>query len=38
MERGRFPVDDLPHLQAWWARLNRIAAWRDTSPSADLPE
>jgi glutathione S-transferase len=38
MERGRFPVDDLQHLQAWWARLNRIPAWRDTIPSADLPE
>ena len=38
VERGRFPIADFPHLQAWWARLNELPAWRDTIPSADLPE
>jgi glutathione S-transferase len=38
MERGRFPVADFPHLQAWWARLHEIAAWTSSIPSADLPE
>jgi glutathione S-transferase len=37
MERGRFPIAELPHLQAWWARLNKIPAWAATAPSADLP-
>jgi glutathione S-transferase len=38
MDRGRFPVDDLPNLKAWWARLNQIEAWADSTPSPDLPE
>jgi glutathione S-transferase len=38
IERGRFPIADFPHLQAWWARLNEIPAWKDTIPSADLPQ
>jgi len=38
VERGRFPIADFPHLQAWWARLNEIPAWKDTIPSADLPQ
>ena len=38
MERGRFPVADFPHVQAWWARLNQIPAWRDSIPSRDLPK
>jgi glutathione S-transferase len=37
LERGRFPVADFPHLRAWWARLNGIAAWTRTVPSAELP-
>lgn len=37
LERGRFPVGDLPHLRAWWARLNKVPAWKKTIPSADLP-
>jgi glutathione S-transferase len=38
MERGRFPVDDFPHLRAWWTRLHEIAAWSASMPSAALPE
>lgn len=38
MERGRFPVSDFPHLRAWWARLNQVAAWSGSIPSADLPK
>ena len=38
MERGRFPVADFPHLRAWWARLNQIAAWSGSIPSPDLPK
>jgi glutathione S-transferase len=38
IERGRFPIGDFPHLQAWWTRLNQIPAWKDTIPSADLPQ
>lgn len=38
LERGRFPIAEFPHLQAWWARLHQIPAWKDTIPSADLPE
>lgn len=37
LERGRFPVADFPHLQAWWARLHRIPAWKKTVPSPQLP-
>lgn len=37
VERGRFPVADFPHLQAWWARLHEIQAWKKTIPGADLP-
>jgi len=37
LERGKFPVSELPHLRAWWARLNQIPAWLSTIPSADLP-
>jgi glutathione S-transferase len=37
LERGRFPVADFPHLQAWWARLHRIPAWKKTVPSSQLP-
>lgn len=37
LERGRFPTAEFPHLQAWWARLNQISAWKNTIPSADLP-
>jgi glutathione S-transferase len=38
MERGRFPVADFPHLRAWWARMNRIAAWSGSIPSSELPK
>lgn len=37
MERGRFPIDDAPHVQAWWNRLDQLPAWRDSAPSAQLP-
>ena len=37
LERGSFPTTEFPHLQAWWARLNQIPAWKQTIPSADLP-
>jgi len=38
VERGRFPIAEFPHLQTWWNRLHQIPAWKDTIPSADLPE
>jgi glutathione S-transferase len=38
MERGRFPVADFPHLQAWWARMHEIAAWTSSIPSSELPK
>lgn len=37
LERGRFPISDFPHLQAWWARLHEIPAWKKTVPSGALP-
>jgi len=37
LERGRFPIADFPHLQAWWRRLHEIPAWKTTIPGADLP-
>jgi glutathione S-transferase len=37
LERGQFPIAELPNLQSWWARLNNIPAWRRTTPIADLP-
>lgn len=37
LERGKFPIADFPHLQAWWQRLHEIPAWKETTPSADLP-
>jgi glutathione S-transferase len=37
VERGRFPIDDFPHLKAWWTRLHQVPAWKATIPSADLP-
>jgi glutathione S-transferase len=37
LERGRFPTADFPNLEAWWARLHQIPAWKATTPSADLP-
>ena len=37
LERGQFPIDDFPHLQAWWARLHEIPAWKETVPSSALP-
>ncbi|MCL6684087.1 glutathione S-transferase family protein [Sphingomonas alba] len=37
LERGQFPVKGLPNLQAWWARLHEIPAWKDTVPSSQLP-
>lgn len=37
LERGQFPIADFPHLQAWWARLHEIPAWKKTVPSGALP-
>jgi glutathione S-transferase len=37
LERGRFPIADFPHLKAWWVRLHGVPAWKQTVPSADLP-
>lgn len=37
-ERGRFPIADFVHLQAWWRRLNQVPAWKNTVPSSTLPE
>ncbi len=37
MERGKIPIDDYPHIKAWWDRLNAIEAWRGTMPGPELP-
>jgi len=38
VERGRFPITEFPHLEEWWKRLNEVAAWKQTTPNADLPK
>jgi len=37
MERGRIPIDDYPHIKAWWGRLNAMEAWSGTMPAPELP-
>jgi len=37
LERGRFPTSRYANLEAWWARLHEIPAWKQTIPGADLP-
>jgi glutathione S-transferase len=32
VERGRVPVAQYPHLQAWFARVRELPAWRHTEP------
>lgn len=31
-ERARLPLDGYPHLAAWFARVQQLPAWRDTTP------
>ena len=33
-ERARLPLDDYPHLLAWYARVQALPAWRNTEPQA----
>ena len=37
MERGRIPINDYPHIKAWWGRLNAMEAWSGTMPGPELP-
>jgi glutathione S-transferase len=30
--QARLPVTDLPHLNAWWARVRELPAWQQTEP------
>jgi glutathione S-transferase len=32
------PINDYPHIAAWAARLNRIAAWQDPFAGLNAPE
>lgn len=32
-EKARLPVDDYPHLMAWFERIQGLPAWRNTEPS-----
>jgi glutathione S-transferase len=29
---GRFPLEDYPHIQAWYARIEQLPAWQQTAP------
>lgn len=29
---GRFPLDDYPHILAWYARIEQLPAWKKTAP------
>lgn len=31
-ERARLPLDEYPHLMAWFARVQDLPAWRNTTP------
>jgi glutathione S-transferase len=31
-ERARLPLDEYPHLMAWFARVQELPAWRHTTP------
>ena len=33
-ERARLPLEDYPHLLAWYARVQALPAWRNTEPQA----
>jgi glutathione S-transferase len=37
VERGRIPINDYPHIKAWWSRLNALEAWTRTMPGPELP-
>jgi glutathione S-transferase len=37
VERGRIPIDDHPHVKAWWDRIIAIEAWSGTMPGPELP-
>ena len=37
VERGRIPINEYPHVMAWWGRLNAIEAWSGTMPGPELP-
>jgi glutathione S-transferase len=32
-EQARLPLDDYPHLLAWFARVQELPAWRRTTPA-----
>jgi glutathione S-transferase len=32
-EQARLPLDDYPHLLAWFARMQELPAWRHTTPA-----
>lgn len=29
---GQFPLDDYPHIRAWYARIEQLPAWQKTAP------
>ncbi|MBD2361374.1 MULTISPECIES: glutathione S-transferase family protein [unclassified Anabaena] len=29
---GRFPLENYPHIQAWYARIEQLPAWQKTAP------
>lgn len=31
-EASGLPWDDYKHIEAWWARLDAIPAWKNTAP------
>ncbi|MCS0613729.1 glutathione S-transferase family protein [Massilia kyonggiensis] len=32
-EQARLPLDDYPHLLAWFARVRELPAWQRTTPA-----
>ena len=32
-EQARLPLDDYPHLLAWFARMRELPAWQRTTPA-----
>jgi glutathione S-transferase len=29
---GRFPLEDYPHIRAWYAQIDQLPAWQQTAP------
>ena len=29
---GKFPLDDYPHIRAWYSRIEQLPAWQETAP------